>query len=222
MAIRDQVPPLCAGDRLSRDEFERRYAAMPGLKTAELVEGVVYMPSPVRHVHHGHPHSLLTGWLLHYCAATPGLECSTSATLRLDQDNVLQPDQLLRIAGTGGNSRVDGDGYLTGAPELIVEVAASTTSYDLHQKLEVYRRAGVPEYLVMRTADRQVDWFVLRAGSYRPLAPDAHGTLRSERFPGLWLPVPALLAGDAAAVLAAVAAGTGSPEHAALRALLRQ
>ena len=41
--------PLENGDRLTRAEFERRYAAMPRLKKAELIEGIVYVPSPVRY-----------------------------------------------------------------------------------------------------------------------------------------------------------------------------
>ena len=53
------VPPLEPGDRLSRAEFERRYEAMPELKKAELIEGVVYMPSPVRLRRHGRPHAHL-------------------------------------------------------------------------------------------------------------------------------------------------------------------
>ena len=220
MAIPGKIPTLCAGDALSRDEFERRYAAMPGLKKAELVEGVVYMPSPVRHVHHGQPHGLLAGWLLNYRAATPGTEYSIDATLRLDQDNELQPDLLLRNAGADGSSRVDCDGYLVGPPELCVEVAASSVSYDLHQKLEVYRRAGVREYVVLRAVDRQLDWFLLRDGHYDHCAPDRDGVVRSRAFPGLWLDVAALLAGDAAGVLAAVATGTATPEHAAFRATL--
>src|SRR5580692_489598 len=53
------TPPLENGDRLTRAEFERRYDAMPRLKKAELIEGEVYMPSPVRHGQHSYPHSLL-------------------------------------------------------------------------------------------------------------------------------------------------------------------
>lgn len=41
-----QVPPLENGDRLSRAEFERRYAAMPHVKNAELINQTVYMSSP--------------------------------------------------------------------------------------------------------------------------------------------------------------------------------
>ena len=211
------VPELVAGDRLTRDEFERRYAAMPRLRKAELIEGVVYVPSPVRARQHGDPHADLMGWLVVYQAATPGVRASLNATVRLDLDNEPQPDALLRLE-VGGRSRIDADGYLEGAPELAAEVTASTASYDLHDKLLAYRRNGVREYLVWRTEDGALDWFVERGGRYERLAPGEDGLLRSEVFPGLWLDPAALLRGDMAAVLAALQRGLGSPEHAAFGA----
>jgi Uma2 family endonuclease len=220
MTAAPRIPALCAGDVLTRDEFERRYAAMPQLKKAELIEGVVYMPSPVRHVQHGRPHALLTAWLLAYAEATAGTEWTSNVTLRLDFDNEPQPDLLLRIDGALGTSRVGPDGYLEGPPELVAEVAASTVSYDLHQKLHVYRRAGVREYLVLRSDEAAVDWFALRGGAYERLAADAHGILRSDVFPGLWLDVAALLRADPTALRAGVTAGTATDAHAAFRARL--
>ena len=53
-----RTPDLENGDCLARREFERRYAARPDVKKTELVEGVVYMPSPVRLVHSG-PHAMI-------------------------------------------------------------------------------------------------------------------------------------------------------------------
>jgi hypothetical protein len=67
------VPPLENGDRLTRAEFERRYAAMPEHVRAELVEGVVIMASPVRHTMHGAPHADLISWATIYRAGTPGV-----------------------------------------------------------------------------------------------------------------------------------------------------
>ena len=208
---------LRAGDRLRRDEFERRYEAMAELKKAELLEGVVYMPSPVRDTQHGLPHAFLAEWLAAYRRATPGVAFRIDSSLRLDLDNEPQPDLLLRVTGASGSSRVDSDGYLEGPPELTVEVSASSVSYDLHQKLDVYRRTGVREYLVLRAEDAAVDWFVLRRGDYERLVPDAAGVLRSEVFPGLWLDAPALLRGDADAMHVALEAGLRTPEHATLR-----
>src|SRR5262245_22343202 len=86
------VPPLRAGDRLSRGEFERRYEAMPEVNKAELIEGVVYMPSPTSLNEHGGPHFDLIGWLALYRAFTPGVQGGDSTTVRLDEDNEPQSD----------------------------------------------------------------------------------------------------------------------------------
>jgi Uma2 family endonuclease len=210
------VPPLEGGDRLTRPEFERRYEAMPHLKKAELIEGRVYMPSPVRNKSHGQPHAHLTTWLGVYAAATPGVETSSDATVRLDLDNEPQPDVLLRIGDAyGGASHTTDDDYLAGAPELACEIAASTVSYDLHEKKRAYRRCGVQEYLVWRVRDKRFDWFVLDEGAYRALEPDADGLLESRILPGLRLEADALLAGDLAAVLDAAREGTQTERHAA-------
>lgn len=141
--------------------------------------------------------------------------------MRLDFDNELQPDILLRLE-YGGRSEIGPDGYVEGPPELVVEVAASSASYDLHDKLRAYRRNGVQEYVVWRVLDRALDWHILREGSYERLEPDENGVLESEIFPGLRLAVPALLAGDMATVLATLHEGLASPEHAAFVARLRE
>jgi len=73
-----------AGDRLTRAEFERRYEAHPEIKKAELIEGVVHMPSPTRFEKHGRPHSDIITWLGLYCAMTPGVRSGTNVTVRLD------------------------------------------------------------------------------------------------------------------------------------------
>ncbi len=217
----DDIPPLEPGDRLTREEFERRYEAMPGLKKAELIEGVVYMPSPTRLNRHGRPHAQIVGWLVAYEAGTPGVFVADNATNKLDPPNEPQPDALLLIdPARGGQSHISSDDYVEDAPELIAEIAASTASYDLGTKLEVYRRNGVREYLVWRVRDRAIDWFVLRGGQYEQLAPGPDGIVRSEVFPGLWLDPQALVRGDLARVLAIVAQGVASPEHAAFVARL--
>ena len=215
MVTSPRVPVLCPGDRLTRDEFERRYSAMPDLKKAELIEGVVYMASPVSLLRHGQPHSLLAYWLETYVEFTPGLVSGDNSTVRLDLDNEPQPDLLLCIpSAAGGTSRLVAGGYLEGPPELAIEVAASSVSYDLHQKLGAFRRNGVQEYLVHRVDDGEIDWFVLEHGAYVRQQPDADGVLKSRVFPGLWLDVPALLRGDRRALRAAIERGVADPAHA--------
>ena len=181
------------------------------------------MPSPVHFVLHSQPHGDIIGWLALYRAATPGVGGGDNATVRLDYENVVQPDALLRLEpALGGRSRVTEDDYLAGPPELVVEIAASSASYDMHDKRRVYARNGVQEYLVAQAYEQRVDWFVLREGVYEALQPDAEGILRSEVFPGLWLPVDALWAGDLATMLAVLQQGLASPEHAAYIASLRE
>jgi len=205
------------GDRLTRAEFERRYSAMPQVKKAELIEGIVYMPSPVRFVQHGRPHALLLTWLGYYVAKTPGLtDFADNATLRLDDENEPQPDLLLRLPERiGGRSIISEDGYLQGPVEFVAEVAASSVSLDMHRKLDTYLRHGVREYLVWRVDDLAVDWFALRGGLYESLRPDDEGLLRSEIFPGLGLDPAALLRGNLPRLFQVVDAGAASPEHAA-------
>jgi Uma2 family endonuclease len=207
-------PPLEAGDHLSRHEFERRYAAMPDLKKAELIEGIVYMPAALRYRRHGKPHGDLMTWLGMYAALTPGVEAADNPTIRLDLDNEPQPDALLRIDDAcGGQSRISEDDYVEGAPELIVEIASSSAAYDLYEKKQVYRRNGVQEYIVWQVADRQISWFRLEAGQYITVDPDDQGMIRSRIFPGLDLQVTALLSGNLAEVLAEVQRGLSTDAH---------
>jgi Uma2 family endonuclease len=209
-----QTVPLLSGDRLTRAEFERRYMAHPELKNAELIEGVVYVASPVRFEQHGRPHYTLITWLGVYQAATPGVVGADNATVRLDFENEVQPDALLRLPPErGGRSRVAPDDYLEGPPELIVEVAASSAAYDLHDKRRAYARNGVQEYVALQVYEQRVDWFVLREGVYATLTPDAQGLLCSEVFPGLWLDPAAFWRGDLAALLAVLQRGLATPDH---------
>ncbi len=208
------IPRLQNGDRLTRVEFERRYLAMPEVKKAQLIEGIVYMPSPVRHTQHGKPHAIVIGWLTHYLSKTPRIEISDNATSRLDEDNEPQPDAMLLLPKhMGGTAWIDDDGYVSGAPDFVCEVSASSVSIDMHTKLNAYRRNGVREYLVIRTEDQAVDWFELIDGQYQPQMPDERGRLSSKLFPGLWLDAAALLAGDLAKLFAVVDEGTATTEH---------
>jgi Uma2 family endonuclease len=208
------VPRLEGGDRLTRAEFERRYQAMPHVKKAELIEGVVYMPSPARIKGHAVPHSGIVGWLLFYAAQTPGVEVGDNATVRLDLDNEPQPDAILRILPEAGGQAADSaDDYIEGAPEFAAEVSSSSASYDLHQKKNAYRRNKVREYLVWVTEEERLHWWELRDEQYVSLEPDAQGIIKSRAFPGLWLDVAALLRKDFARVLEVVGQGLGTVEH---------
>jgi Uma2 family endonuclease len=208
------VPPLENGDRLNRYEFERRYNAMPTLKKAELIEGIVYMPAALRFKSHGQPHGWIAGWMIAYEAATPGVSLGIEPTVRLDVDNEPQPDAVLLIdAEAGGQTQISEDDYIEGAPELIVEIAASSAAIDLHAKKQAYRRNGVKEYIVWQVLDQKINWFYLEQGEYLECFPDADGVIQSRVFPGLWLAIADLLAGNMQAVLSVVQMGVRSPER---------
>jgi hypothetical protein len=217
-----KIPPLQNGDHLTAEEFARRWDATPGLKKAELIDGVVYIPPPAPFMGHSKPHGDIIGILGFYEVGTPGVSAGASSSLRLDSQNYPLPDAVMLIdAACGGQTKIDGDGFICNGPDLIAEIAASAVSYELHQKLSLYRRNGVREYIVWRTLDGEIDYFVLQQGEYRRLSPGSDGVFRSGTFPGLWVDADALLRGDLASALKTLQLGIGSPEHETFIAALR-
>ncbi|HEV7223809.1 MAG TPA: Uma2 family endonuclease [Pirellulales bacterium] len=209
--IDQRVPPLAAGDKLTREQFLRRWEGHSEIKNAELIGGIVYMASPVS-IQHGEMDGRVGAWLGVYEAATPGTSHVHNSTLFL-QDDIPQPDINLRILPEcGGGSWVEDD-YLHGAAELLVEICRSSASYDLHVKYDLYQAARVPEYLAVLLYEKEIRWHVLAGDAYQLLSPDADGLWRSRVFPGLWLDGPALLAGDMSRVLDRLQTGLKSPEH---------
>lgn len=203
---------LANGDNLSREEFMRIWEQLPNLKKAELIEGVVYMPSPLK-MNHGLSDNRIAYWLTTYSLATPFTQCAGNVTWHMLK-SAPQPDQFLRLLPEGGGqSQVKGD-YPAGAPELAIEVTDSTASYDLHQKRKLYQEAGVQEYLVVVLRKPEIRWHKLVANEYQLLAPDSGGVMRSGVFPGLWLHGTAFLKSDMIAVMATLQEGLRSAEHA--------
>lgn len=214
------VPPLVNGDHLKQPEFHRRYEAMPEGFKAELIGGIVYVASPMRNPHGRH--TILLGALLgHYEAATPGVEGADGVTVILGDASEPQPDLCLRILPEhGGRSKEDEDEYLTGPPELVIEVAHSTEAIDLRGKLADYRAGGVREYLVFCVTPGELRAFRLDRNGRPAVVKD--DTYRSTEFPGLWIDVGALAAKDMRAVLAAGQEGVASDEHVTFVKRLRE
>jgi hypothetical protein len=216
------IPPLKHGERLTREDFERRYEAMRHLNKAELIEGIVYLPAPASVHRATQPRLRLCTWLGSYEAATPGVEGGYNSTVRLDPTNEPQPDMLLLIdPGRGGQAQLSEDDFVESAPELMADAVDNCATDQLNIKLHACRRNRVREYIVWRTQDQQLDWLILRSGDFQPQAADSEGILRSEVFPGLWLDRTALLRGDMLRVMAVVQQGVASPEHAAFLQRLR-
>ena len=213
MSTLQTVPLLESGMQLSSEEFLRRWYAMPELKFAELIEGVVHMPSPVSN-HHSTPNSWIGGWLIFYRWQTPGTEIGADLTCVMTNKSVPQPDQSLWIlAEHGGQSEIK-DGLLTGAPELAIEVSYSSLSQDLSKKLKLYEKACVQEYIVVGVAKQEIHWQRLNDGKYQRIEPNEDGLLQSVVFPGLWLDVEAFFNQDIIQLQTVLQAGLLSPEHA--------
>ena len=206
--------PLQPGDRLSAEEFERRYEAMPEGIKAELIEGIVYMQASAE-LSHGQPMGFMTAWIGHYCFATPDTDYASDATDRLDDANQPQPDISLFIRPEcGGQTRISDDGYLTGAPELVVEIAGSSVAIDRGPKLRTYEKHGVKEYLIWRVKQHQIEWYVRRDERFALRQPDPSGVFASETFPGLWLNVEAALVRDGVATMKTLDEGLATDQHA--------
>lgn len=212
MAAHASPPLLRDGDHLTSEEFLRRWEAMPDLKHAELIDGIVYLPSPVSRKH-SRLHFPLSGWLAQYATATPGCEGGIEATWLMGNKNVPQPDLALLIdPGCGGQAAVKGE-YFAGAPELIVEIAVSSRARDLGEKLTLYERMGVREYVVAVAAESKLVWNELTATGFQPIAPDRDGIFRSRCFPGLWLDANALWPIDLPQIAAVLQQGINTQEH---------
>jgi len=212
-SIRTRVPPLLNGDHLTVPEFERRYESAPENVRAELIEGIVIMAPPISD-DHGESHSLLNLLLRLYASETPSVACGVCGSLRVDGKNEYQPDVALRIrSGPKARSYVNRDRLLEGAPELVAEISVSSAAYDLHEKKSVYERCGVQEYLVWQVMDKKLQWFALDRGAYAELKPRADGVIRSRVYPGLWLDVRSILAGDDKKAVATIEKGIKSAEH---------
>jgi hypothetical protein len=207
------------GLRLDQPTFHALYDAMPPGTRAELINGVVLMPSPVGPPH-GRANALTIMWLGYYERNTPGVEALLDTSTALGLKSEPQPDAQLRILRECGGQTQTDRRFVHGVPELLVEVAHATRFTDLGPKYEDYERVGVLEYVVRAIEPDEVHWFVLRRGRLVDLAPGPDGIYRSEVFPGLWLDPEALLAGDIRRLQAVVDLGCATPEHAAFVARL--
>jgi Uma2 family endonuclease len=218
-AKRRAIPPLEAGQCLDQPTFHERYEAMPPNTRAELVGGVVYMPSPMRY-EHGDIGGDIAVWTGLYKRSTKGLRCGSNSTVILDDMAETQPDVHLRIPEElGGQTRIE-LGYIAGAPELVIEISRSSREFDLNRKKADYERTGVCEYIVVELDPDRVHWFIRRGQRFAQMRPGADGVYRSKIFPGLWLDALALFSDDLDRVIKVLEQGLAAPEHAAFVAKL--
>src|SRR5712692_184659 len=206
------IPLLHNGDRLTQQEFHSRYEAYPDDVRIELIGGIVFMASPAGWAHSKY-HLQMATILGNYEAATPGVEGLDNATTILGPRSEPQPDLALRILPERGGQSITRKKYISGAPELIAEIADSSVSIDLYGKKEDYEKAGVWEYLVLCVQEQELQWFHFK--SKRKIQPDSKGIYRSRVFPGLWIDSRALLGRNVTRVNNVLQEGLASRAHAA-------
>jgi Uma2 family endonuclease len=214
-AGRGRAPWLLNGDHLTVPEFERRYEALAEDERFELIEGIVVMSPPISS-EHGKANSMLDWLLRHYSAATPRTAVAVNTSIRMDGKNEYQPDIMLWIESGSRARMAAGGGALEGRPELVAEIALSSSSYDRHEKKAVYQRNQVPEYIIWEVMDARIEWFMLENGEYALSTGRADGVHCSRIFPGLWLNLRALLDGDNKKAIGALNRGIQSAAHKAL------
>jgi Uma2 family endonuclease len=213
--------PLVAGQHLDQASFHERYEAMPPGTRAELINGVVFIPSPVG-PDHGRAHFTAVVWLGFYAERTAGVEGLDNTSTALGPISEPQPDLQLRVLSEyGGRTQTDRR-FVRGVPELVVEVSHTTEGTDLGPKRDDYERAGVAEYVVVALESAEVLWHVLANGRFEIVPPDTDGLYRSREFPGLWLDPVALLGRDTQRLREVVALGLATPDHAAFVARLAE
>ena len=185
---------------------------MPAGVRAELINGVVNMPSPVG-LEHARAMVPVLVWLSYYQEHTPGVDVLDNASTILDVKGEPQPDAQLRILPECGGQTQSDRRFVRGVPELIVEVSQATRYTDLGPKFDEYERAGVLEYIVRAFEPDELLWFVLRDGKLVELPADSDGLYRSGVFPGLWLDPQAMIAGNTRRLREVLASGLATDEH---------
>jgi Uma2 family endonuclease len=214
---------LTTGDLMDRAEFLRRWDALPEINKAELIEGIVIVPSPLSR-EHGKRDKTIIWWLTQYAYATAGCESGNNVTWFM-LDSAPQPDAFLRIlpewGGQSKNGEREAKTFPAGAPELASEISLTSTEIDFGRKQVLYQRAGVQEYITVADFERSLIWRVLEQGSYMALPPDEDGIIRSRVFPGLWLDVEAFWQDDGPKMWATLQAGLATPAHAEFVARLQ-
>lgn len=207
------IPPFENGDRMDQKTFHALYLQTPKGFRAELIGGIVHVPSPTS-ARHARPQRMFCQWLGEYSDNTPGTDAFDNITSVMSEASEPQPDlSLIVLPEAGGQTRLTPEEYLQGAPELAVEISNTTATIDLNAKMRDYERYGVREYLVVIMREREVRWFARRKDRFAPMKPDADGVLRSKVFPGLWLDTAGVFDRGARRLLVTLRKGLASPEH---------
>ena len=142
------------------------YKSLPEGTRAELIDKVIYMsPSPISK-HQVILNKINVQLYAHLEKSKAGVVYVSPLDVYLDEEiNAVQPD--ISVVLNEGLANVDENGYIHGAPDLIVEILSpGNSNYDLIKKRELYQRFGVKEYWIVDPATKQAQGFQLKNGEY--------------------------------------------------------
>jgi Uma2 family endonuclease len=154
------------------------YKSLPEGTLAELIDNVIYMsPSPISK-HQVILNKINVQFYNHLAKNNAGIVYVSPLDVYLDEkSNAVQPD--LSVVLNEGNARVDENGYINGAPDLIVEILSpGNAQHDLVSKKELYERFGVKEYWIVDPETRKAQGFQFQKGKYI-LIGDQEGKIQS-------------------------------------------
>ena len=141
------------------------FRMLPEGTLCEVIDNVLYMsPAPL------YSHQRLVGLLFKnlsvYLDQTQTGEAIISPfdVYFENLQSAVQPDVLVLLNET--RHILKEDGYIHGAPDIIVEVLSSDKKKDLVKKKNLYERAGVKEYFTVNPVDRETSSWLLKENVY--------------------------------------------------------
>jgi Uma2 family endonuclease len=149
-------------EKASQQFSWNEYKDWPENERWQIIDGQAYCMAAAPNIRH----QKITGNL--YASIREklkGKQCTTfiaPTDVVFDDYNIVQPDVLVVC----NKSRIT-DANIQGAPDLVIEVISPSNSFmDKKQKLELYERFGVPEYLLVDPVGDLVERYRLVEGKY--------------------------------------------------------
>jgi Uma2 family endonuclease len=172
-------------ERMTAEEFFR---GAPEDRKAELIDGVMIMPSPPFDPHERLQNFLLTLLRVYVEELELGEVRGSRTPVELGIDQVPEPDVLF-VAKQRAHI-IQNKGIL-GAPDLVIEILSAGTAHrDRGRKFRAYERAGVGElWLIDPYGPTGTKFYHLRNGRFSLVRPDKNGILRSAVVSGFWINV---------------------------------
>ena len=153
------------------------YRLLPEGTLCEVIDNILYMSPAPKYTHQRLVLLLAKKLSNHTDTANLGEVLISPVDVYFeDLTSAVQPD--LIYVSNDNKHIMHEDGYIYGAPDLVIEVLSSDRKRDLVLKKSLYERAGVKEYFVVDPTTRKMQLFVLENNNYK-LVYDEAGLFQS-------------------------------------------